>query len=29
VGGGLGIMVDDMLAGVMACITVHIAMWLV
>ena len=29
VGGGLGIMVDDMLAGVMACITLHIAMWLV
>ena len=28
VGGGLGIMVDDMLAGVMACITVHIATWL-
>jgi phosphatidylglycerophosphatase A len=29
VGGGLGIMVDDMLAGVMACITLHIAMWMV
>ena len=29
VDGGLGIMVDDMLAGVMACITLHIAMWLV
>jgi phosphatidylglycerophosphatase A len=29
VGGGLGIMVDDMLAGVMACVTLHIAMWVV
>lgn len=29
VGGGLGIMVDDMLAGVMAGITLHIAMWVV
>ncbi len=29
VGGGLGIMVDDMLAGVMACVTLHIAMWMV
>ncbi len=29
VGGGLGIMVDDMLAGVMACITLHVAMWVV
>lgn len=28
VGGGLGIMIDDMLAGVMACITLHIALWL-
>jgi phosphatidylglycerophosphatase A len=26
VGGGLGIMVDDMLAGVMACLTLHIAL---
>lgn len=26
VGGGLGIMVDDVLAGVMACLTLHIAM---
>lgn len=28
VGGGLGIMVDDMLAGVMACLTLHIALWM-
>jgi phosphatidylglycerophosphatase A len=28
VGGGFGIMVDDMLAGVMACLTLHIALWL-
>jgi phosphatidylglycerophosphatase A len=28
VGGGFGIMVDDMVAGVMACITLHIALWL-
>ncbi|MFT4520904.1 MAG: phosphatidylglycerophosphatase A [Halioglobus sp.] len=27
VGGGLGIMVDDMLAGAMACLTLHIALW--
>ena len=27
--GGLGIMLDDMLAGVLACITLHIALWLV
>ncbi|PLW81737.1 phosphatidylglycerophosphatase A [Kineobactrum sediminis] len=26
--GGFGIMVDDILAGVMACITVQIALWL-
>jgi len=26
VGGGLGIMIDDMLAGVMACVTLHIAL---
>ncbi len=26
VGGGLGIMADDVLAGVMACLTLHIAM---
>jgi phosphatidylglycerophosphatase A len=25
VGGGLGIMIDDMVAGVMACLTLHIA----
>lgn len=29
VGGGFGIMVDDMLAGVLACITLHIALWLI
>lgn len=29
VGGGLGIMMDDMLAGVMACLTLHIALLLV
>jgi phosphatidylglycerophosphatase A len=29
VGGGLGIMIDDMLAGVMACLTLHIALRLV
>lgn len=29
VGGGLGIMIDDVLAGVMACLTLHIALWLV
>lgn len=29
VGGGLGIMIDDVLAGVMACITLHIALWVV
>lgn len=27
--GGLGIMVDDILAGVMTCTTVHLALWLV
>jgi len=27
--GGFGIMIDDIVAGVMACITVHIALWLV
>ncbi len=26
VGGGLGIMIDDMVAGVMACLTLHIAL---
>ena len=26
--GGMGIMLDDMLAGVMACLTLHIAMWI-
>lgn len=29
VGGGLGIMLDDILAGVMACLTLHIALWLI
>lgn len=29
VGGGFGIMVDDLLAGVMACLTLHIALWLI
>jgi len=28
VGGGLGIMIDDILAGVMACGTIHLALWL-
>lgn len=27
--GGLGIMVDDILAGVLACATLHLALWLV
>ncbi|MDE0951872.1 MAG: phosphatidylglycerophosphatase A [Halioglobus sp.] len=27
VGGGFGIMIDDVLAGVMACLTLHIALW--
>ena len=27
VGGGFGIMIDDILAGVMACLTLHIALW--
>lgn len=27
VGGGLGIMIDDILAGMMACLTLHIALW--
>lgn len=27
--GGLGIMADDILAGVMACATLHLALWLV
>jgi phosphatidylglycerophosphatase A len=27
VGGGLGIMVDDMLAGALACLTLHIALY--
>jgi phosphatidylglycerophosphatase A len=26
--GGLGIMVDDMVAGIMACATLHVALWL-
>ena len=29
VGGGLGIMIDDVLAGVMACVTLHIALRIV
>jgi phosphatidylglycerophosphatase A len=28
VGGGFGIMIDDVLAGVMACATLHLALWL-
>jgi phosphatidylglycerophosphatase A len=28
VGGGLGIMIDDVLAGVMACMILHFALWL-
>jgi phosphatidylglycerophosphatase A len=28
VGGGWGIMADDLVAGVMACLTLHIALWL-
>ena len=28
VGGGLGIMIDDVLAGVMSCMTLHFALWL-
>ena len=27
VGGGFGIMIDDVLAGVMACATLHLALW--
>ena len=27
--GGFGIMIDDVLAGVMACVCVHVAVWLV
>jgi phosphatidylglycerophosphatase A len=26
--GGFGIMIDDILAGVMACATLHLALWL-
>ncbi|MGB1142745.1 MAG: phosphatidylglycerophosphatase A [Halioglobus sp.] len=26
--GGLGIMLDDMIAGAMACLTLHIALWI-
>jgi phosphatidylglycerophosphatase A len=29
VGGGLGIMLDDIVAGMLACLTLHIAIWLV
>jgi len=28
VDGGLGIMLDDMIAGAMACLTLHIALWI-
>lgn len=28
VAGGFGIMIDDIVAGIMACITLHIALWL-
>jgi len=28
VGGGFGIMIDDVVAGIMACITLHLAMWI-
>jgi len=28
VGGGFGIMIDDIVAGMMACATLHIALWL-
>ena len=27
VGGGFGIMIDDVIAGVMACATLHLALW--
>jgi len=27
VGGGFGIMIDDVVAGILACITLHFAMW--
>lgn len=27
VGGGFGIMVDDIIAGIMACATLHLALW--
>jgi phosphatidylglycerophosphatase A len=26
--GGCGIMIDDILAGVMACATLHLALWI-
>lgn len=29
VGGGFGIMIDDVVAGMMACVTLHLALWLV
>ena len=29
VGGGFGIMIDDIVAGIMACLTLHLANWLV
>lgn len=29
VGGGFGIMIDDVVAGIMACVTLHLALWVV
>ena len=29
VGGGFGIMIDDVVAGILGCLTLHIALWLV
>lgn len=28
-GGGFGIMIDDVVAGILACLTLHLALWLV
>jgi phosphatidylglycerophosphatase A len=28
VGGGFGIMIDDVVAGIMACMTLHLALWI-
>ena len=28
VGGGFGIMIDDVVAGIMACVVLHLAMWI-